>query len=495
MPAESTFVTLRRLFSWFETKPDRLPLHIQRMVERLGVACVPLLSRELCAGQTDQQDVARTALLGLANDRHIRQRIVRELRKIADSNAPDRGKVAALGLLMELGERGTVRFADPGAVQRSSAAAFAAQLDSPAEIAVAAEMIAHELSEEATISLVSVMVQAAPERACGLALELCSRHDVAPRLRERVAEVALLDRVRVATAASQRTPRATRVTVLESNDATAREAEASTRGSRIVVIATRKIAGQRRWRRWAVLIGAQTHIDDCIHEDSSTDADTTLFIARLVAEGYVITSTEFGYARRVIAHAARHTVAHTATSGDLPSPYYLGRDLLDLGNAHLARAPIDPVSSTLGRAIELIVDNDVPRARSLLAYCDGTSADVTAALAACLLAEGQYAAAAEQLTRAIDAEAAWPLHHWNLSVALYQLGDFAGCYRAIARFLATSAEPSGLDADPDQLGRVARAHQLLLKLERSLQLSQTRGQSSPCALKLLSAQGPSNRRA
>jgi hypothetical protein len=158
----------------------------------------------------------------------------------------------------------------------------------------------------------------------------------------------------------------------------------------------------------------------------------------------------------------------------LPSPYYLGRDLLELGEAHLGgRTHAHPRSTTVGRATELVGEGELARALALLARCDARDPDVAAATAACALAQGRPAEALAHLAHALEAEPDWPLHHWNLAVAHDQLGDAPACYRALRRFVATSARPSGLYGDAEQPGRVALATRLIAKLERTSRLSGT----------------------
>src|SRR3569623_1346868 len=106
--------------------------------------------------------------------------------------------------------------------------------------------------------------------------------------------------------------------------------------ARLVVVARRKLAGERRWRRFAVLIHRDGHIDDCLHEDAADDHAP--LIANLVADGYRVASSDLERARGIVAAAARQTVASAAPADEparLTSAYYLGRDLLDLGDAHL----------------------------------------------------------------------------------------------------------------------------------------------------------------
>jgi tetratricopeptide (TPR) repeat protein len=468
MGPESAFVDLRRLADWFAslpTQPHR-GLSIERIVVRLGAVCVPLLGRELGARDAKRREAARVALAQLAMQTAARPRVIAELRRIAASDACDEGKVSALGLLAELGERGAARFNDAPAIQRRSAIALASQLDNAADVAAAADMMIQQQSDDEIVHLIGVLVEASSGAAYHLAVELCARLDLATETRDRIADLALggVAPLPVTTAggAGSRAPRPTHCAVLV--DAT----------GRAVVVASRKVSGERRWRRWAVLIGPHGAIDDCIHEElSGPDADHGPLVASLVADGYQVATTELERARGIVAAAARHA----ADSGDatcLSSAYYLGRDLLDLGEAHLGgRVHAHPTSNTLGRAVELIADHDISRAQVLLARC-ADSADVAAATAACLIQQGRHADALAHVTRAIELEPDFPLHHWNLAATLHQLGDSSGAYHALRRFLATSSNPTGLFADPDQPSRVALATRLIAELERTARLAGTR---------------------
>ncbi len=471
----SAFTDLRRLADWFTalTSSGARAISIERVVVRLGATCVPLLGRELCQRDTKRREAARVALAQLAAKTDVRARVIDELHRIAQSDASDDGKVCALGLLAELGERGAARFSDTAAIQRRSALALATELDNAADIAAAADMMIHQLGDEEIVHLIDVMVGASQGAAYHLAVELCARLDLASDTRERIADLALGQTAPLPIAeASGRAPRPTHVAVLV--DST----------GRAVVVASRKVSGERRWRRWAVLIGSHGAIDDCIHEElTGADGDHAPLVASLVADGYHVATTDLERARGIVAAAARHAAdwhgepdphARADAPGRLTSAYYLGRDLLDLGEAHLGgRVHAHPTSNTLGRAVELIADNDIPRAQVLLARCS-ESADVAAATAACLLAQQRYTEAQLHLTRAIELEPDFPLHHWNLAAVLHHLGDATACYAALRRFIATSANPTGLFADPDQASRVALASRLMSELERTARLAGTR---------------------
>jgi hypothetical protein len=467
MGIDTAFGDLRRLSEWLATPmsgprtdrgaPSAGPhrLRIERLVHRLGATCVPLLGRELCGTNPDRRDIARAALAHLATT-DARARVIAELKRIAASEACDDGKVCALGLLAELGERGAAKFSDPSAIQRRSALALAAQLDTSADVAAAADLMIRQLADNDALQLLAVMADVAAPAAQRLGAELCARLDLSGELRERINEI-VFGNTPEEEVATRRAPRPTHVAILV--DAAAR----------LVVVASRKVAGERRWRRFAVLIHRDGRIDDCLHEEATDDHAP--LIANLVADGYSVASSDLERARGIVASAARQTAEDPAR---LSSHYYLGRDLLDLGDAHLGgRAHAHPTSTTLGRAIELIADGEPARAQLLLARCAANldiGADVAAAQAACLLAAGRTADAIAPLTRACELEPAFALHHWNLAAALHQLGDRDGTYRSLRAFLSTSGTPSGLMADPDQPARVGLASRMVAELDRTARL-------------------------
>ncbi len=461
MAVDGAFGDLRRLADWFSTSPTcprRTSVQIERITRRLGTTAIPLLGRELASPDVRRRDAARDALAALATGA-ARPRVVASLRLLLDhpTGIADELKVCVLGLLSELGEHAEARFADPRAMQQRSALALAAQLDTALDLANAADLMVRRLPDDDIAQMIELLVVSAPDAALRLAGELGVRLDLAADLRERIA-ACVSGIAPAARTTARRSPRPTHAAVLV--DAAAR----------LVVVATRKISGERRWRRWAVLVSARGHIDDCIHEDdASVDGDAAPLIANLVADGYRVASNDVDHARTVVATAARITAS---TPHLLSSAYYLGRDLLDLDDAHLGpRAHRDPEARTLGRAVDLLAGGDPARAAQLLERCDASDPQVAAAVAACALAQGNPCEAIEPLGRAIASEPTWPLHHWNLAVALRALGDTAGCYHALRRFVATSAAPSGLYGDPDQPGRVACAERMLADLQRAARLA------------------------
>jgi len=457
---EAGFRDLRELADWFAAGPRPPSLPIERIVRRLGALAIPLLGRELRQEVPWRRAAARDALETLAaQGPALRARVTAALHAITNGAASDEAKVVALGLLSELGEHADVRFADPKAIRVRSAIALASHLETAADLAGAADLMVHQFAADDLVRLLEVMADTAPDAAHRLATELRLRLDVPGDLRDRIALVVagIAPRLVAEADALHRPVELVHTAVLIDD------------GARRVVIACGKIAGEPRFRRWAVLIGASGQIVDCLHEDDAgTDDDAAALMAKLCAEGYRVASTELAHARAAVASAARLTAKVTHA---LPSPYYLGRDLLDLADAHLGARGRADAPATLAHAIELAAAGDHVRAQPVLERCDPHNPDAAAALAALLLAQHRPGAALAALERALAAEPDWPLHHWNLAVALHQLGDASGCYHALQRFVTTSAAPTGLIADPDQPARLRCAERMISDLERTARLT------------------------
>jgi hypothetical protein len=454
---EAAFRDLRRLADWFSGGPrPSSGCEIEQLVQRLGTTAIPLLCRELCGAEPRRRDAARDALAAVAAQGATAwARVTAELHAITSGHAPDEAKVVALGLLSEFGEHADVRFADPAAIRARSAIALAAHLETAADVASAADLMRQQLEATDILQMLEVMADAAPDAAHRLATELALRLDLAADLRDRIARLAAsIAAGRAAPCAAGDWREDTRIAVLV--DAAARR----------VVIASRPLEARRGWRRWAVLIGPSGRIEDCLHEDDAGPyGDTTALRAELCADGYRVASLEPDDAHEIVATAARLTAGSTRA---LPPAYYLGRDLLGLGDAHLGgRGLIAPGPAALARAVDLLATGEPVRAAAVLERCDPDHPEVAAALALALLAQHRPAAALVALRRAVRAEPDWPLHHWNLAVAFQQLGDDRGCYHALRRFVATSAIPSGLAGDPEQPARLARAERRIAELERA----------------------------
>jgi tetratricopeptide (TPR) repeat protein len=453
--AEHAFADLRRLadaLSALETRTLKAAALrvIDQLTAKLDRLAVPLLVRTLRDGSPVSREAARDALAKLAT-KPARDRVLEALRTLIAEPASDEVKVCALGLLAELGAPDTATFSDPAAIQRRSALALAAQLETPSEIANAADMMVRGLDDRSVVQMLEVLLEVAPPAAHRLAGELALRLDLDRDQRAKLAAVVSASSIELPPISERVRP--THVAVLV--DAAAR----------IVVVATRKHGGERTWRRWAVLIAESGCIEDCLHEDSAPDAadPAATLIANLCADGYRVASSELDHARTLVATAARRTARAHAP---LASGYYLGRDLLDLRDAHVIVEHVE--TPVLAKAVELLA-TDPAGARALFERCPpeiAITTDWAAGYGACLLALGEHAAAIAPLERAIAAEPTWPLHHWNLAAACHRLGDPRGCQTALRRFIATSAQAASLIDDVDQVARLAHARQLVGELER-----------------------------
>ncbi len=472
MADDSAFADLRRLadaLSALETRALRAAAtrSIEQLAKGLDGLAVPLLVRTLSGGTPVAREAVRRALVLVTQS--ARTRVLEALRALLAQPTSDDVKVCALGLLAELGAPETAKFSDPVAIQRRSALALAAQLETPSDIANAADMMVRKLVDRDVLQMLEVLTSVAPAAAHRLAGELALRLDVD---REQRAKVAAIIGSIPRPLESVPPTRPTHVAVLV--DAAART----------VVVATRKQAGERTWRRWAVLIGEAGCIEDCLHEDAAPDGaldPTASLIANLCADGYRVASSERDHARSLVATAARRTTRSDVTLG---SSYYLGRDLLDLRDAHVVAQTLE--APALSKAVELLAAGELADARALFERCPPeiagpnlASGDWAGGYGACLLALGDHVAAIAPLERAIAAEPTWPLHHWNFAAALHKLGDARACQAALRRFLSTSAQPSALLDDLDQPARITHAKQLVAELERIARLdrSLTRGRS------------------
>jgi hypothetical protein len=230
-----------------------------------------------------------------------------------------------------------------------------------------------------------------------------------------------------------------------------------------VVVATSRRGAQRRWRRIAVLVGPDGTLEDCLYEEdvpASELADplTAPLIRGLLGDGYHVLCDDPVRGRAVAAAAARRAAA---IPNRLTSAYYLGRDILDLGDLHLGpRNSLGEVATAIGRAVDLLAIGDVVRAKELAALCARVApdnADVASTLGLCHLATGELTSAAQWLGRAAASEPTWPMHHWNLA-AVHHLADSPhACSESLTAFVVAADECPMLHHDSAAHERIALA--------------------------------------
>ncbi|MEZ4368269.1 MAG: tetratricopeptide repeat protein [Kofleriaceae bacterium] len=185
-------------------------------------------------------------------------------------------------------------------------------------------------------------------------------------------------------------------------------------------------------------------------------------LAPLRREGYVdVVDATDAAERDLLARAARAAVG---LHRDLPAAYYLGRDLLALGDAHLGQTPeLTEDAPQLGRANELLAAGDTDGARPLLERAAALRPDdpeIASSLGLCLLACGEVPAARAWLERAATLAPSWPLHHWNAAAAAQRAGDQRACQQALRGYLR-HADAAAAALDPEQPRRRALAHAMV----------------------------------
>jgi tetratricopeptide (TPR) repeat protein len=449
-----SWIDLHRVRASFDAPRTRVEeANLRAIARTLGATVVPLCVREL-PGAPARRAWALDLLRSVAQVADERVRIA--LREFAGKAGHDEAKLAALALLAELGdETATGRFDDPQEMHQQSLARFAHQLASPAEIASAADLLVSRLAPDELVEFVEAFSEADPDRARALGDELAARVDLDVNARGELSRVTAPLRL---TTPAERPRRPARALGRPALLAGLRHAD-----GRVVIAVARRVRGESRWRSLAVLCGADGQLDSVRYADDTTPREVReAILAPLLADGYQRFALTATAAQRLIAAAARCAV----TSGkSLPSPYYLGRDLLGLADSHLAAGSDRDRAALLGRAIDLLAGGAPERARPLLAHCAALSPDdpdAQAHLGLCLLRLGDFAAAVAALTRAAWLEPAWPLHHWNLAAAAHRAGDVATCARALHAFLDHAGDPLAHAIDASHGHRVALARRFLI---------------------------------
>lgn len=441
----------------------------------LGATAVPLCARELAAATTAERRAWAVALLRALAETSG-DRVCAALRALAGGTAGDDAKLAALGLLAELGdETATASFADPDLIHQKSLERFATQLDTPADVASAADLLMSRLEPEDIIEFIESFADASPDGARRLADELCARVDLDFAARSELVRVAAPLRLTCPPPVARPLGRPAMLVGLRHGD------------GRIVVAVARRSpppAPARRWRFLCVLCDAAGSVADVHYRDDATLAVLRETVLQpLEAAGYERFSVTGAAARRLVGAAARRTVS---SGHALPSAYYLGRDLLGITDGHVVGGRAGEPAALLGRAVDLLAAGESARARPLLEHCVALApddAEAASSLGLCLLAQGDLAGAVRHLERAAWLEPSWPLHHWNVAAAAHRAGDLGVCAAALREFLARADDPStgplAGSIDPGHHRRVSIARRFVADHARLQEASSGLGDGAP----------------
>jgi hypothetical protein len=455
---DHSFLLLRRLSDCF--REGRFEIDVAaECTQELGVRAIPFLGRQLQSDSERCRQLARELMVFLGED--CRDRVVQALLQLAELATTDAVKVNVLGCLADLGVTHTaVLFANPADVQRRSAAQLAHLVETRADAASVADLLVSQLEGGELVDVVETMAHAVPEKARHVIEELAARIDLDASVRSELRRVtAPLTLGQTPNSTSAHVGRPAVMGVLGHPD------------GRYVVAVSRRVGRGLRWRNFAVLIDVHGLVVECLYEDDSTPrALSSSVIHALLEQGYYYCESPVADARSQVAQAVRRTVD---SGRRLPSAYYLGRDLLALGDIHLSPQTRHGELATLhGRAVDLLASGHSDKARPLLEHCARLcpdDAEVCSSLGLCLLAEGEVALAQVWLERACLLDGGWPLHHWNLAAAAHRAQALALCYQALKRFIAATANRQRFDGDHHR--RLAIAEQFTSDFERRAALA------------------------
>lgn len=458
-----SFLALRDLAASFgEARTERRKRELRALAASVGSVAIPL-----CLRQLDGPERAWAAELlqsiALAGDASLKARVVGELHGLAGAGTAaldDDAKVAVLKLLAELGEASlAASFRDAGAIHRRSLGELADLLTCRPDVALAADLLVSQLDPDQLIDFVDGLTQAAPARTRHLVDELLVRTDLDPGLRGELVRIAAPLSLIECEPLAEEPRRRARIVCLRHP------------GGRVVVLAMRRTTPGST-RCLVLLVDDGDLIDGLYRDDAAPPAIDAELLAPLLADGFVPVAERPAAVRELLVAAARKSIA---AGDELPNAYFLGRDLLDLGDAHQPdRWQPDLPTTLLGRAVDLLAAGEPERARPLLERCADLSpddADAASSLGLCLLSNGDLDGARRHLERAARLEPAWPIHVWNLASVAHRQGRIDACYLAMRRFLALSRAPGSLTGDPDQPARVDLAERFVADHERLSRLA------------------------
>jgi len=428
---------------------------IVNAAQTLGCLAVPMLVRRFCE-DPNARPVCQAALLAIADVAVAdHEKVIAELRKSLRNSGTDACRVATLGLLHKLGNNDVgAQFADPLQVQRDAARALAKQLTTPAEIARAAGLMVAQLPIGEMLAMVELVVADAPDAGGWLTDELLVRQDVDAATRAELRRIAAAVRVAPVPVPGQ-THDGELMALVHPSGAAVVVVEA-------VPMAVGKHLSTRR--AMAFLINAQGVLVDATYQEPAAPGATAEWLRGLLADGYLESQLERVAARSLVTVAARRALANNL---GLPPAYYVGRDLLQLGNAHLGGRAAHEVDSTwsvaAGYGVDLLAAGDINAAHDLLRRCiardpvqAAANADVAVAYGMTCLAMQQFADATHWLAVASAADPSNADHAWNWACAAERCQDLVTTQRALVQY-CMRAERTAISPSTAQRLELARA--------------------------------------
>jgi len=464
------FLSLRQLALGFEAVRTRAKVsaaakeQLTTLAGQVGAPAMPLIVRRLRQGGDEESLWAFELLLELGRDDELQPRVVDALRETAvDEGASETARLMAIAMLSEI-EIDPSELSDDAreSFNESSVLELARHLESPCEVARAADHVAHELEPIELLELVDSLCRLAGSRAGVLVDELMVRDDVHEQVRGELARMVapVRDRRRNRDSQQKRRPAVARVCLGEKPDAASR-----------VLVASLPIAGSRPPRRRAICcaLSDEGRVIDAMYREDFTPRGVEREIVRpLERDGFAFQALQPDRASELLAEAASatHREGH-----QLPRAFFLGRDILGLFDEHVTarRRDVarDHTGQLLARGLDLLADESPSAARPALERYRSIApddAEGAAALGSCLLAAGETDAAMAELVRATRLAPDEPRHHWTLAAAHHRAGRRPACYLALVdylRALADGTEPAArVDQARDYTGEYERRARL-----------------------------------
>ena len=467
------FVKLQHLVQSFEelgagvAPADAALRRALRLVVQLGATALPLCVRELAGSDARRACWAEVLLEQLGARPELHARVVAELRGLASEQSAHGETVRerARRMLGELGQRvsapeldepyqvsnlGSHRAsglasglagADAAPIDATRLRADMARMKTPAEVAQVADRMLAALESMALVLLVDELGEKDPARALRLADEILLHNDLDGQTRQSLRRVrapllmSLARPVGLAAVAAARAPvpaPGARVAALVGRHA----------NGRMVAIVSQPVIvrpGERpaRVRVMCMLLAADGLLNDGLYgEDFALRGLEYELLAPLRERGYRFATAGVDEAAELVRAGAR---AALCLGRVLPRAFYLGRDLLGIGDQHAAGLrTTDEDGPLLDRGLQFLDEALPERARPLLeryVHRVPESAEGHAGLARCLLALDDLEPARAQLIQAIALDPDNPLHHWNLAAIAHRQGRAGGCYLALLDYL------------------------------------------------------------
>lgn len=442
-----TFFELRQLVASFEEHQEgeaRSAQHrdaIYHLVDHIGGLAVPTLLRQLFV-DSGSAHWATELLIRLADSESRCRRIASMLlSELQTGTLPESCKFAVAELLGYLGE--PVPWPELVSAEGSaqhSLCDLAACIDSPAELARAADTLLADLPILEVVEFVEDFASQEPSIALLLINELLVRDSLCERTRSALRQLeasAALENRSISLPKRPLQAASSRPGLRLARHASGRVA--------LVAYAACHAHGPRRYRALSLLVDASGAMQDCEYlEQVPRSTVESLLLQPLAEAGYELSPVAPGALKQ---HAITATQFRLRTGKTIPRGYYLGRDLMGLADEHLPTRSASAKQKTrdaalLARGTELLSRGRAEIARDLLLQYTKVHPDDSEALAtlgSCLVKTGQTKAARDCLDKAAAIAPEVGRYHWNRAALAHQEGRIGECFLALQDYLACSS--------------------------------------------------------